>query len=156
AIEIEVILLDVLAVIPLAVGQSEQPFLEDWIAPIPQREREAQKLAVVGDASEPVLTPSVGTVLRVIMSEVVPGVAVRAVVLAHRPPLALAQIRPPLLPGYALVIFFLQPLSLMKVSTLHAVPHFLPLDVSRPSPLCSERKNRHERPSRSAADSTGA
>ena len=42
AIEAEVVLLDVLAVIPFAVAQSEQAFLEDGVAPVPQREREAQ------------------------------------------------------------------------------------------------------------------
>jgi hypothetical protein len=42
AVEIEVVLFDVLAVIPLAVAQPEQPLLEDRIAPVPQRQREAE------------------------------------------------------------------------------------------------------------------
>ena len=42
AVEVEVVLLDVLAVIPLAVGQAEQPLLEDRILPVPQRQGEAQ------------------------------------------------------------------------------------------------------------------
>src|SRR5215471_15792264 len=88
----------VLAVITFAVAQSEQPFLEDWIAPVPQRQREAEQLAVIGDAGEPVLTPPVCTVLRVIVGEVVPGVTVGAVIFAHGSPLPLAQIRSPLLP----------------------------------------------------------
>src|SRR5262249_6086358 len=88
----------VLAVIALAVAQSEQPLLEDRVAPVPQRQREAKQLAAVGDAGESVLAPPVRTVLCVIMGEVVPGVAVGAVVFAHGSPLPLAQIRPPLLP----------------------------------------------------------
>jgi hypothetical protein len=49
-IEVEVVLLDVLAVITLTVGQSEQPFLEDRIAPVPKRQRETEQLAVIRDA----------------------------------------------------------------------------------------------------------
>src|SRR6185503_6953208 len=87
AVEVEVILLDVFAVIPLAVAQSEQAFLEDRIAPGPQCQREAEQLTVIGDAGEPVLTPAVRTVLRVIVREVVPRVSVVAVVFTHCPPL---------------------------------------------------------------------
>src|SRR6516164_2396197 len=109
AVEVEVILLDILAVITLAVAQPEQPFLEDRVAPVPQRQREAEQLAVIGDASEPVLPPPVRTVLRVIVSEVVPGVAVRAVIFAYGPPLPLTQIRPPLLPGGSSFAVLLDP-----------------------------------------------
>jgi hypothetical protein len=108
-VEVEVILLDVLAVITLAVAQSEQPFLEDRIAPVPQRQRKAEKLTVIGDAGEPVLTPAVSTILRVIMGEVIPSVAVRAVILAHGPPLPLTQIRPPFLPRSPSFAVFLEP-----------------------------------------------
>ena len=48
-VEVEVVLLDVLAVVALAVGQAEQPFLQDGVPPVPQREREAEALLVVGD-----------------------------------------------------------------------------------------------------------
>ncbi len=50
AVEVEVVLLDVLAVVPLRVGEAEQAFLEDRIAPVPEREREAERLLVVGDS----------------------------------------------------------------------------------------------------------
>ena len=59
-IEIEVVLLDVLPVIALAVRKTEQPLLEDRIATVPERDREAEELAVVGDAGEAVLSPTVG------------------------------------------------------------------------------------------------
>src|SRR5258708_2622137 len=42
AVEVEVVLLDVLAVIALAVGEAEQALFEDGIAPVPQRDREAE------------------------------------------------------------------------------------------------------------------
>ena len=60
AIEVEVVLLDVLAVVPLAVGQSEEPLLEDRILPVPQGQREAEALFVIGDAGQAVFAPAVG------------------------------------------------------------------------------------------------
>ena len=105
-VEVEVVLLDVLAVIALAVGEAEEPLLEDRVAAVPQREREAQAAArsslMPGDA---VLTPAVGARARVIVREVVPGVAAGAVVLAHRAPLALAEIRAPCRQSAAFVRF---------------------------------------------------
>ena len=101
AVEVEVVLLDVLAVVALAVGETEQPLLQDRVAPVPEREREAQPLLVVADAAEPVFAPAVGAGSRLLVREVVPGVAVLAVVLADRAPLALAEVRAPFLPGRA-------------------------------------------------------
>src|SRR5262249_48954551 len=100
---------DVFAVVSLAVAQSEQPFLEDWIASVPERQREAEQLPIIRDAGEPVLPPAVGPVLRVIVCEVIPGVAVGTVVFAHRAPLPLAQIGAPLLPGRASFAVLLEP-----------------------------------------------
>src|SRR5207247_6842843 len=51
-----------------------------------------------GQPEEPVLAPAVGAAARVVVGEVVPGGAVGRVVLAHRAPLALGQVRPPALP----------------------------------------------------------
>src|SRR5580698_2347577 len=99
AVEVEVVLLDVLAVVSLRVGQPEEALLEDRVAPVPEREREAERLAVVGDTGDPVLAPPVGERPREIVTEVAPGVPFRAVVLAHRPPLPLAQVRSPFFPG---------------------------------------------------------
>ena len=98
-VEVVIELLDVLAVIALAVGQAEQPLLQDRVSAVPQGQREAQPLAAVADAGDAVLAPAVGARARLIVREVLPGVAVRAVVLAHRAPLALAEIRPPQLPA---------------------------------------------------------
>ena len=41
AVEIEVVFLDVLAVIALAIGQAEQPLLQDRVLAVPQRERQS-------------------------------------------------------------------------------------------------------------------
>ena len=60
AVQVEVILLDVLAVIPLAVGQPEQPLLEDRIIAIPERQRKTEHLVVITDSAKAVFAPAVG------------------------------------------------------------------------------------------------
>ena len=77
--------------VALGAGQAEQPLLEDRVAPVPQREREAQPALAVADAEQAVLAPAVGAAARVVVREVVPAVAVGRVVLAHRAPLPLGR-----------------------------------------------------------------
>src|SRR6185369_9274204 len=97
------------AVIPFAVGQPEQALLEDWIFAIPQRESEAEVLSIVGDAGQPVLAPTIGAGARLIMGEEIPRIAVFAIIFADRSPLALRQIRTPLLPGSLLLARLFKP-----------------------------------------------
>ena len=75
AVEVEVVLLHVLAVVAFAVGQPEEPLLEDRILAVPQGQREAEALLVVGDAGEAVFAPAVGARAGLVVGEVVPGVA---------------------------------------------------------------------------------
>ena len=103
AIEIVVELLDVFAVVALGVGQAEQTFLQDRVAAVPHRQGQAQQLPVVGEPGDPVLAPSVRAAARVIVGQVVPEFAIRAVVFAHGPPLALAQVWTPAAPVRARV-----------------------------------------------------
>ncbi len=98
AVEVIVILFHVLAVVALVAGEAEQPLFENRVALVPQRNREAQQLRSVADAQQPVLAPTVGAAARVIVRQVIPRRAVRAVVLAHRSPLAVAEVRPPQFP----------------------------------------------------------
>src|SRR5215467_8163463 len=98
AVEVEVVLLGVLAVIALAVGQTEDPLLDDRVRAVPEREREAENLPVVRDAGEAVLAPAVGARARLVAAEVVPGVAGVARVFPDRAPLALREVGPPFLP----------------------------------------------------------
>ena len=95
AIQVEVVFLDVLAVIALAVGEPEQALLEDRVRAVPQRQCEAEPLLPVGEAGQAVLPPAVGARASLVMAEVVPGVAALAVVLTHGTPLALAEVRTP-------------------------------------------------------------
>src|SRR5206468_2383634 len=92
-------LLYVLAVLPLAVGEAEHPLLEDRIAAVPEREREAEVLMFVREPGEAVLAPAVGAAPGMIVGEVVPGGPVRAVVLPDRAPLAFGEVGAPPLPG---------------------------------------------------------
>ena len=82
----------------LGAGQPEEPLLEDRVAPVPQRERQAQPLLDVAEAGQAVLAPAVGAGAGMIVREVGPRVAVGAVVLADRAPLPFAEVRPPQIP----------------------------------------------------------
>ena len=98
-IQVVVELLDVLAVVPLVPGQAEEPLFQDRIAPVPEGEGQTEPLVLVAEAADPVLPPAVGPAPGVVVREVVPGVAIRAVVLAHGPPLALGDVGAPFAPG---------------------------------------------------------
>src|SRR5690606_31501359 len=91
-------LLGVLAVVALGAGQPEDPLLEDRVAAVPQRQREAERLPVVAHPGQPVLVPPVRPGAGLVKREVVPGRAMLAVVLPDRPPGPLGQVRTPLPP----------------------------------------------------------
>ena len=76
AVDVEVVLLHILAMIAFGVGQSEQALLQDGILLVPQRDREAEALLVVADAAQAVLAPLVGPRARLLVREVGPRVAV--------------------------------------------------------------------------------
>src|SRR5262249_5177201 len=95
---IEVVLLDVLAVIAFLVRQPEQALLEDRIALVPQRDAQTQVLIAIAEPGNRVLAPAIGAAARMVERKVVPGVAVGGVVLANRHPGAVADVGPPALP----------------------------------------------------------
>ena len=99
AVEVEVIFFDVLAVVAFAVREPEETLLEDRVFPVPEGERKAEALFVIGDPSDTVLAPAIGARTGVIVGKEIPGVTPLAIVLAHRAPLAFAQVGSPLLPG---------------------------------------------------------
>jgi hypothetical protein len=98
-VQVEVVLLDVLAVVAFGIGQAEQSLLQNRIATVPKPERQADQLVGVAETREPVLTPAIGAAARVVVREIVPGRAVGAVILPYRAPLAFAQVRAPMLPA---------------------------------------------------------
>jgi hypothetical protein len=57
---VEVVLLDVLAMVALAVGEPKEPLLEYGVPAVPNREGQAEQLLIVAQAGDPVLAPAVG------------------------------------------------------------------------------------------------
>src|SRR5215469_12940390 len=112
AIEVKVVFFNIFTVIAFTVREPKQSLFEYWIGAVPKRYGEAEKLLVVGEARQPILAPPVGTRSGLVMGEVVPRVAVCAVVFAYRPPLSFAQIRSPLAPWNAAFVCFRKPLLL--------------------------------------------
>ena len=107
-VEVPPVLLDVLAMVALGAGETEHPLLEDRVATVPQRQTEAQALLDVGEPGHAVLTPAVRARAGMVVGEVRPRIAVLAVVLAHRAPLAFTDVRPPQVPVAGLAQTVLQ------------------------------------------------
>ena len=92
-------LLHVLAVVPLRIGEAEEPFLEDRVVPVPQGHREAESSLPIAEARESVLAPSIRPAPGMVVRERIPRRSVGRVVLSNRAPLAFAEPRSPLSPG---------------------------------------------------------
>ncbi len=97
-VEIPPVLLGVLAVVALVAREAVDALLEDRVAPVPERERQAQTLLDVREAGEAVLAPAVGPRASLVVRQVLPRRAVLAVVLPHSPPLPLREVRAPVVP----------------------------------------------------------
>ena len=82
-----------------AQSSAHRPLLQDGVLAVPQRKGEAEVLLVVGDPAQAVLAPAIRPGPRLVMGEKVPGIAVVAVILPHRPPLPVREIRSPFPPG---------------------------------------------------------
>ena len=80
------ILLGVFAVVALRTRQSEHPLLEVRVTAVPQCEAHTQVLPEGGDTRHAVFVPPIGARHRVVVREVVPGITVSGIVLAHRSP----------------------------------------------------------------------
>src|SRR5690606_19063733 len=93
----------------LLVREAEQTFLEDWVAAVPQGQRHTEPRVAVGNAPQPILSPAIGADVRLLEREIVPGVAVGAIVLSDRPPLPLREIRSPEPPACESLLGLTQP-----------------------------------------------
>src|SRR5581483_5770308 len=100
-VQVVVQLLDVLPMITLAIGESEQPLLENRIPRVPHREAYTQSLLAVRKPGDTVLSPTIGATAGVIVREIIPRIAVRTVVFTHGAPLTLGEIGSPFLPTRA-------------------------------------------------------
>ncbi len=97
-VEVKVAFLYVLAVIALFAREAKETFFEEWITAIPQGDGEADLLVAVADSGQAVFIPAVGSGAGVVVREIIPGVAVGAVVLADRAPGAFAEVGSPAFP----------------------------------------------------------
>ncbi len=106
AVEIEVVFLDVFAVISLGSGQTEHALFQDRIFTVPQCQGETDILIAVRNPGDAVFAPAVGPTAGVIVRKIIPGTAVGAVVFAHGSPGSLAEIRSPFFPVcFAIAVF---------------------------------------------------
>src|SRR5277367_3811150 len=131
AIEVKVVLLYVLAMITFAVGQAEKPLLEDRIFAVPQRDREAQHAVNVANPGQTVLAPTVCARARLVMREIVPGIAVLAVVFADGAPLPLAKVGTPFFPRNLGLVAFSQASALGGCRSYYRCGFF-----NRPFQIC--------------------
>src|SRR5207249_1610820 len=98
AIKVKVLFLDVFPVVAFIAGQAEQPLLEDRIPAVPESNREAYALVTVADSRDPVLVPPIRAGASMVVRKILPRFPGGAVILSHRAPGPLAQIRSPPLP----------------------------------------------------------
>jgi hypothetical protein len=97
-IQIVVKLFRVFAVIALTVGETEDAFLENRVASIPQGERKTKALGIIADAGKTVFAPPIRAAAGMIVRKIFPGIAVRRVIFPYRAPLALGEVRTPTFP----------------------------------------------------------
>src|SRR5579859_2125955 len=109
-VKIKIIFFDVFAVIAFFIGQAEKAFFQNGVAFIPQRQSEADALMAVAESGDSVLTPTIDARARMVVRKISPSVAVGAVILAYRSPLALGKIRPPPFPMHFALLRFLDSL----------------------------------------------
>ena len=87
-IQIEVALLHIFAVVPLAVRESKEAFFENGIFAVPESRGKSEAAFPVAKAEKAILTPAVCAAARVIVRKVFPTSSVWGVILAHGGPLA--------------------------------------------------------------------
>ena len=97
-VEVVVALLHILAVVAFRTSESEQPLLEYGIAAVPERQRERETTLPVADAEQSVLAPAIRAAARMVVGKMLPAVTALRIILTHRAPLPLGEIRTPSLP----------------------------------------------------------
>ena len=152
-VEVPPVLLDVLAVVALRPGQPEGPLLQDRVAAVPQGQAQAQPLLDVAEPGQPVLAPPVGPGPGVVVRQVVPRLPVRAVVLADRAPLPLADVRSPPVPVARLAKPVLHPAEPGRAVTFGA--HRCTSFASCSRPRCRYRQRRRQWQSPDEGDRMG-
>src|SRR4029077_6155642 len=70
---------------------------------------ETEPLLVVANSGQAIFAPAIGPRTRLLMRQIVPGITVRAIILAHRSPLPIAEVWSPQVPALFLRIIFFNP-----------------------------------------------
>src|SRR5581483_3972930 len=99
AIEVIIQLFHILAVVTLRVRKAKIPFFYYWVFFIPKCYGKTQILLIVTNTRNALFAPAVGFTTGHIMGDIVPRVAISAVVFTHSAPLAVAHIRSPFFPA---------------------------------------------------------
>src|ERR1043166_8644070 len=97
-IEVEIRLFDVLAVIALGSAQAKKALLQNRVTPVPQGERKTEATLAIANSEQAVFAPAISAAAGVVMRKIIPARAAGRIILAHRAPLPLDQIRSPPLP----------------------------------------------------------
>ncbi len=84
--------------VALRASQAKETLLQEWVAFVPESNGQAYVLKTVAHPPQAIFVPAVSPASSVFVGEVIPGLASGAVVLAHRAPGALAEVRAPMLP----------------------------------------------------------
>ena len=105
AVRVEINFLHVFTVVSLRTGHTEKALLQERVPPVPKPEGETKPLLEIANAADPVFAPAIRARSRLLVRKIIPGIAVRAVILAHRSPGPLRQVRSPKMPALVLVIF---------------------------------------------------
>src|SRR6185503_2306906 len=92
-------LLYILAMVAFGVTEAKVTLLNDRVLFVPQTDSKAKNLIIVRDAADTLLAPAISFTAGHIVGNIIPGIAVCAVIFAHGPPLAVAEVWTPVFPG---------------------------------------------------------
>src|SRR5262249_18840269 len=88
-VEIVIELFHVFSVVSFLIAKTKEPLLQDRVFPIPEAYGKTEVLKKIGDAPKPVLSPMIGSAMRMIVREIMPRIAIRAIIFPDRAPLSL-------------------------------------------------------------------
>src|SRR3954466_9126058 len=115
AVEVKVVLLDILTVVALARREPERPLFQDRVLAVPERKAEYEDLIAVANCPHPVLAPTICFAAGHVMAQRVPGGSVLAVVFPHGAPRPFADVGTPAAPEQRVVVRLAEASSLRGV-----------------------------------------
>jgi len=90
--------------------QSEQAFFQDRVAPVPEGQRETDKLVAIRNAGQSFFVPSIGLRAGMVMGQELPGRSIGTIVFADRSPGPFAEVRAPPLPMFPAEVIVIEAL----------------------------------------------